>query len=91
MKLPRTESEYTMFALEQQHHTTPLLNRLMQSQSRSDPETGAEYNALKQEISNWIEYTQEHFPDLVYADAGDYKMSHLIRVAGVLIYNSRSF
>ncbi len=85
MKLPDTESEYIMFALEQQHHTTPLLNRLMQS--RSD----AEYNALKQEISRWIEYTQEHFSDLVYADAGDYKMSHLIRVAGVLIYNSRNF
>ena len=77
MKLPRTEQEYTQFALEQAGETDSFYMRATW-----------DHKIPKQQVRNWIKYTYVNFPELV-----SFKKEHedltYIRIAGVFIASFR--
>lgn len=89
MKLPRTESEYTMFALE---YSSQCIEEYTFVQLMTEGEPGDSFKELlmrsiarEMAIQDWLEYTEVYHAHLFRETYSTLKPAHVVRVAGVVI------
>lgn len=89
MKLPHTETEYTMFALEYSSQCSEDWT-FLQLMTKGEP--GDSFKELfmrsidrETHIQAWLRYTQEHHAHLFSEMASTRKPGLVVRVAGVVI------